>query len=262
MGRTRGCIWLAAGIIVALLAGVVGYIAISRSAARVEPGAGQTGRGASVQAVTAAQAIPLRSVLTAEMLVVKDISVEAVPEGYVAEVDDAVGKLNLTDLAPGEILIAGRLLEPDVTAADGRLALLMTDDQVLMAFPATDLMNGLGILKPGDHVDLLFSMPFTDRTGGVVGDVEELVTFKALENQVIAAIVGGQADENGNASQAKALLLTVAPEDAITLKYLKDAGAIMDVVLRAPGAEQPMDVEPMDVDRLMNEYRIPAAVGR
>jgi len=123
-------------------------------------------------------------------------------------------------------------------------------------------MNSLGILKAGDHVDLLFSMPFVDRTGGAEGDTEELVAFKALENLTLAAVVGGQADENGNASQAKALLLTVSEQDALTLKYLKDAGAVMDVVLRAPGAEQPFETEPVDVDRLINEYRIPAAIGR
>ncbi len=78
----------------------------------------------------------------------------------------------------------------------------------------------------------------------------------------LAAIVGGQPDENGNAGQAKALLLTITPQDALTLKYLKDAGAVMDVVLRAPGAEQPFEVEPVDMDRLINEYRIPAAIGR
>lgn len=262
MARTRGCVWLAAGLIVALLAGVVGFVAISRGAQRAEPAAGATAQGTTVTVVTAAQAVPLRTVLTAEMLTTKDIPVQAAPQGYIAEPAEAVGKINLTELAPGEIILADRLLAPDVTAASGRLALVMANEQVLMAFPASDLMNALGVLKPGDHVDLLFSMKVKDRATGQEQGDEELVTFKALENQVIAAVVGGQADDAGNASQAKALLLTVAPQDAVTLKYLKDAGAIMDVVLRAPGAEQPMEVEPVDMDRLINEYRLPAAIGR
>ena len=261
MTRTRGCIWMVAGLILALLAGVVGFVVLSRGPQTPGPQAAPGG-GTTVRVATAVNAIPVRSLITQDMVTAKNIPVESVPAGYVADPAEAVGKLTLTDLAPGEILLASRLLEPDVTAADGRLALIMSKDQVLMAFPANDLMNGLGILKPGDHVDLLFSMKFKDRTGGGEATTEELVTFKALENQVIAAVVGGQADQNGNASQAKALLLTVDPKDAITLKYLKDAGAVMDVVLRAPGAEQPFEVEPMDADRLMNEYRIPAAIGR
>jgi Flp pilus assembly protein CpaB len=263
MARTRGCVWLAAGLIVALLAGVVGFVALSRGAERAEPAAGPAAQGTSVEVVTAAQAIPLRTVLTAEMLIAKNMPVQAAPAGYVADPAEAVGKMTLTDLAQGEILLADRLVAPDAITGNARLALIMSDEQVLMAFPASDLMNALGVLKPGDHVDLLFSMKVKDRTGGAQGGgEEELVTFKALENQVIAAVVGGGTDQNGAASQAKALLLTVAPQDAVTLKYLKDAGAVMDVVLRAPGAEQPMEVEPVDMDRMINEYRLPAAIGR
>jgi len=262
MARTRGCVWLAAGVIVALLAGVVGYIALSRGAEnRQAQGTAEVG-GPTVKVVTASQVVPIRTLLTAEMVTVKDLPVAVVPEGYLAEAEQAVGKISTTELAVGEILLAGRLLDPNVVAANGRMALVMNEDQVLMAFPASDLMNGLGILKAGDHVDLLFSMPFTDRAGGAEGETEELVAFKALENLTLAAVVGGQADEGGNTTQAKALLLTVTEQDALTLKYLKDAGAVMDVVLRAPGAEQPFEVEPVDVDRLMNEYRIPAAIGR
>jgi len=262
MARTRGCIWLVAGVIVALLAGVVGYVTLSRGAENRQTQGTTAVGGPTVKVVTAAQVVPQRTLLTAEMVTVKDLPVAAVPEGYLTEAEKAVGKISSTELAVGEILLASRLIDPNVVAADGRMALVMNEDQVLLAFPANDLMNSLGILKAGDHVDLLFSMPFVDRTGGAEGDTEELVAFKALENLTLAAVVGGQADENGNASQAKALLLTVSEQDALTLKYLKDAGAVMDVVLRAPGAEQPFETEPVDVDRLINEYRIPAAIGR
>ena len=262
MARTRGCIWLVAGVIVALLAGVVGFVALSRGQQNQQAPQGAQTTGTTVKVVTATQAVAIRTLLTDQMLAVKDMPVQVVPAGYVADPAQAVGKITTTELAAGEILLADRLADPDVVAADGRTALVMSEDQVLLAFPANDLMNSLGILKPGDHVDLLFSLPFPDRTGGAQGDNKELVAFNAMQNVTIAAIVGGQPDQNGNAAQVKALLLTISPQDALTLKYLKDAGAVMDVVLRAPGAEQPFEVEPVDVDRMINEYRIPAAIGR
>ncbi len=262
MARTRGCIWLVAGVIVALLAGVVGFVTINRGAQNQQAPQAAQAAGATVKVVTAAQAVPINTLLTDQMLAVKDMPVQVVPAGYIADPAEAAGKITTTELAAGEILLAARLVDPDVVAANGRVALVMNQDEVLLAFPANDLMNGLGVLKPGDHVDLLFSLPFADRTAGAEGDTKELVAFNALQNVTLAAIVGGQPDENGNASQAKALLLTIKPQDALTLKYLKDAGAVMDVVLRAPGAEQPFEVEPVDMDRLMNEYQIPAAIGR
>ena len=46
------------------------------------------------------------------------------------------------------------------------------------------------------------------------------------------------------------------------LKYVKDAGGILDVVVRAPGSEQPFDAEPVDLDYMINRYRIPVGAGR
>jgi hypothetical protein len=46
------------------------------------------------------------------------------------------------------------------------------------------------------------------------------------------------------------------------LKYVLDAGGIMDVVLRAPGVEQPFTTEPVDVDYLIRRYQTPIEVGR
>ena len=61
MGRTRGCLWLTAGLVIAMLAGLVGYLAISRATVRqTAPSIGAT----DVPVVVAAQAIKVRSALT------------------------------------------------------------------------------------------------------------------------------------------------------------------------------------------------------
>jgi pilus assembly protein CpaB len=165
-----------------------------------------------------------------------------------------------------------RLLDPNVADASGKLALVVAEEEVLMAFPAQDLMSNVGVLKPGDHVDLLFSLQLpTDRgvamlleptgeegevvTGGAAGEGVEQFTFDLLQNLTIAALVG-------ESESPQALLLTLTPQDALVLKYVKDAGGILDIVLRAPGAEQPFDVEPVDVDYILNRYQIPTQVGR
>jgi pilus assembly protein CpaB len=222
-----------------------------------------------VKVVTAAKAAAVRTLLTADMLGVKELPVQTVPDGYLTDPNQAAGKMTTTELAPGEILLASRLIDPNVVANNGRMALVMNQDQVLLAFPANDLMNSLGILKAGDHVDLFFSLPVADRTAATQASAgpqsEDLATFDALQNVTIAAVVSGDTNNdqtNPAPGQAKALLLTVSPQDALTLKYLKDAKAVMDVVLRAPGAEQPFETEPVDMDRIINQYRIPAAIGR
>jgi pilus assembly protein CpaB len=249
---------LIAGLVVAALAGVVAYMTLSRA---TTPETGEpVVAPPQVSVVVAAQRIAVRSLLTAEDLELKDVPVDAVPETALRDIGEGVGSITLVDLYPGEVLLTERLVDPDVIAADGRTALIINDDQVLMAFPAGDLMSQVNVLKPGDHVDLLFSYPLpTGEVGAVpgagpvtqeaAGGGAEQVTFTLLQNVVIAAITGG-----GEDGGARALLFTLSPQDALVLKYMKDAGGNVDLVLRAPGVEIEFPYDPVTEDYLINRY--------
>ena len=262
MARTRGCLWLTAGVVVAILAGVVGFLALSRATGQ-PTGVGTLTSGRTAPAVVAVQAVPVGTQLTAEMLEVRQIPVESTAEGAVGAVTDAAGKMTMVDLYPGEVILGQRLVDPSLVSGDGRKALVISEGQVLVAFPASDLMSKVGVLKPGDHVDLLFSLDFPDTTAGGEEGEEQQATFNLLQNVTIAALVGGQTT-TGGASQGppEALLLTIAPQDALVLKYMKDAGGVMDIALRAPGDTGPYETNPVDVDFMINRYQIPTGAGR
>ncbi len=151
--------------------------------------------------------------------------------------------------------------------------LVLAEDNVLMAFPADDLINQVSVLQAGDHVDFLFTyeMPIDRETGflpvapaeGVVGPAQEeeapteTLTFNLLQNVPIASVVR-QLNEDGQPVGApRALLLTITPQDALVLKYMKDVGAVVDLVLRAPGAEGQFAVDPVDLDYIINGYIVP-----
>jgi len=276
-------LWFAAGLIVAVLAGFVAFITLSRAAAQ---GVDQDVSIPQVYVVIASRAVEVRSMLTPEDVELNELPVDALPEGAVQELEEAVGKITLVDLHAGEVILVQRLVDPNVITGDGRLALVVADDAVLMAFPAQDLMSKVGVLKPGDHVDLLFSLDFpvnrgiaallgsgetegtergststTRQTSGA--NQEEQATFNVLQNVTIAAIVAGRTPTGGSETRApEAVLFTVAPQDALILKYVKDAGGILDMVLRAPGFEGPFSIDPVDVDYIINSYQIPTEVGR
>jgi pilus assembly protein CpaB len=271
MGRLRGCLWLTAGLVVALLAGFVGFMTLSRASGATS---GQTASAPEVTVVVAARAVPVRSALKPEDVEIRSVPVNAAPEGALRDAADAIGKLTLVDLYPGEMLLAQRLVAPNVAAAGGRTALVMAGDQVLMALPAADLMSQAGVLKPGDHVELLFSLAFPAMSGApgapagagyVARDQKGMTTFDALQNVAVSALVTGGVAQAANgkvaAQQAQmpveGILLAVSSQDALVLKYAKDNGGVMDVVLRAPGVEQPLTAEPVDAGYLINRYRIP-----
>jgi pilus assembly protein CpaB len=249
-------------LIVALLAGLVAFITLTRATERQQSAVLGEG-GTAVSVVVAAQSVPVRATLTAEMLQVKQMPVESAPQGYLSDPAQAVGKLTLIDLYPGEPILSPRLVDPNVTTADGRLALVVAADEVLMAFPAADLMSKVGVLKPGDQIDILISLDFpTDRATGGAGGEAEKQTFNVLQNTTIAAVVGAQPAQGQTTGQPEALLLTVSPQNALILKYVKDMGGMIDIVLRAPGVDQEFDVTPVDVDLMINRYKLPTEVGR
>jgi pilus assembly protein CpaB len=272
MSRTRGFVWLAAGLVLALLAAFVAYQSLSRATREAETPASA---GPTVSVVAAARALPVRTLLAGGDLTTVEIPVAAAPEGAVTDVDAAVGKLTAADLYAGEILLTQRLVDPNLTAADGRTALLMTEDEVLVAIPAEDLMSRIDILQPGDHVDLLYSLEFPENraTAGAGGEQnDQQATFTLLQNVTVAGVVGGQravpaaTPEGGSRAAAppevQALLLTLRPQDALQLKYARDAGGTLDIALRAPGADQPYDVNPVDVDYLIDRFKIPTGPGQ
>jgi Flp pilus assembly protein CpaB len=272
MGRLRGFLWLVAGLIVAAVAALVAFTALSRATAQR---AGQQVVGPQVPVVVAARNVAVGTQLQAADLQTKSVPVEAAPEGAIGDPTAATGKLTSVDLYPGEILLSQRLVDPNLVSGDGKKAVLISGEDVLMAIPADDLMSRTGTLKAGDHVDLLFTLDFPAATppppaagAGAAGAVaqgggQETVktTFNLLQNLSIAAVVTGQQQTAGSQS-ADAIFFTVSPQDALVLKYVKDAGAVMDVVVRAPGNDVPATAEPVDFDYVINRYQIPAGAGR
>lgn len=253
---------MGAGLVVAALAGMVGFMTLSGAAPQEVDQ--QIGAPPEVSVVVAAQRVGVRSRLTAEDLEMRGMPVDAIPESAMRQTEDVVGKITLAELYPGEVVLEQRLVDPDVVAGNGRTAVVINDDQVLLAFPAGDLMSNLGILKPGDHVDLLLSYELpadtitTGRPGPIAGTAEgetELTTFTLLQNIELTQIIEG--DEEGATT---AYLLAVDPQDALLLKYIKDIGPVRDLVLRAPGVEADFDTDPVDLDYLIN-FLVAAAEG-
>lgn len=257
MGRLRGCLWLTAGLVVALIAGVVGFLVLTRASAQ-RAGPEQAAAMPEVDVVVAARSVAVRSVLANEDLHLTKLPVNAVPEGAVSRLEDAVGKITLVDLYAGEVILSQRLLDPNIVTGDGRLALFVTENEVLVAIPANQLLTQLNLLKPGDHVDLLFSLDVPVQTGAQAAGEEKRVTFALLQNLTVAAIIRSAASaENPQAGTPQALLVAVDPQDALVLKHVIDSGAIADVALRAPGVERPFPVEPVDMDYVIDQYRLP-----
>jgi Flp pilus assembly protein CpaB len=234
--------------------------------------------------------IPLGTVLKPADLTTIDLPVGFAPAQALRSVDTAAGRITKIQLVGGEMVMPHHLADPTNVQHD--LAFVIEDSQVLMAFPATDLMSSINILQRGDLVDVLASIeePVLPQQAGVNPQTGEenkpedtLFTFDALQRVQISAMIveivqsrstsgtlgsgsssligeGGTPQPTPTPAlsqvQAKSVLLALSPQDALVLKHLKDAGATFDIVLRAPSSSQLFEAQPVSPQYLMDRYKL------
>jgi pilus assembly protein CpaB len=235
--------------------------------------------------------IPLRALLKAQDLTLVEVSVEFAPPNALNEISEVIERITKIPLVAGEIVMEHHLVDP--TNIKGDLAFVIEDDQVLMAFPATDLMSQIDLLQPGDLVDILVSieqpvLPGQAGSGGIFGEEaeeeDELFTFSALQRVEISAVVVeikpvrqtssttsktasvgiSEAEATPQPTptpqpseiEPQAILLALSPQDALVLKHLKDAGGVIDIVLRAPTSELFFELNPVMSEYLKDLYEL------
>jgi len=231
--------------------------------------------------------VAIGSLLTAADLVQVDMPIELVPRDALTDLAQADGKMVKVNMVANELVLAHNLADP--TNAVGDLAFVIGDNQVLVAFPSDDLMSGLGVLQPGDNVDILVSINQVVEVLPATGEatttqeqqtISKLFTFDAKQKVVIQAIIADVVQEEGTAPVAatvvqnasgtpvptptpnpgartvRAYLLAVAPQDALVLKHLKDAGGTFDIVLRSPTSKEEFELSPVMSDYLNDRYEL------
>jgi pilus assembly protein CpaB len=267
MRRRSGLIWIASGVVLAVLAGLLALWVIFRASESVAPPAQER---PEVDVVVASRFIAVRELIQSSDIEMNTVPVDVVPEDAAYSVVEVAGKMAVTPFSPGQMILTSQVVSPTIKGE--HIGFLLEEGQVAMAYPPEDLMSNIGLLQPGDHVDLMFSLeiPVEEvggaevggaQEGGEEGGAEELVTFYTLQNVELLTIVYTSVEqaEDGTTIQARpvALVLALDPQGALILKHLKDTGtAIMDIVLRAPEDEELFDTQPVHMDYLIDRYQL------
>ena len=204
--------------------------------------------------------------------------VEIVPRNALTDPEEAVGKIIKTDLVQGEMLLSSNLADP--TNKNQDLSFILSDDHVLLAFPADDLMSQEDIVQRGDIVDIFATFTQEVETIGetvtVTGEPAEpetrTFTLDSLQKVEVTALVmdvveaeeetgligaEGEEEPQGDPQRdynIRAYLLALNPQDALILKHLKDTGAIFDIVLRAPTSRVQFELTPVTEEYIIEFY--------
>jgi pilus assembly protein CpaB len=256
MRRRSGYIWIAAGIVLAVLAGLLAVWLIMRVAPSVAP---EEAPEPKVRVVVAARFIPEAGLILDDDIDLITVPADIVPENAARSAEEVTGRVALIPISPDEMILINQVIVPDVKGE--HVGFLMDKDKVAVAFSANDLMAQSGLVKAGDHVDLFMSWSVSPKEGGA-----RLATFDALQNVEVAALirVAAEGEEGprratGRLTGAEIIILVMDPQDALLLKHLIDNGAIVDLALRAPGSEEPFVLEPVDMEYVVDRFdlRVP-----
>ena len=223
-----------------------------------------------VDVVVASRDLQVGALVTNEDLRLSQIPVEYTTRDTISTIEEAAGKILKVDVIAGEMILLHNLADPTNVTSD--VAYILSETHVLFAFPPPDLMSREAIIKTGDIVDIYVTMQTTIETieeDDTRTETTETVTWDAMQRVDITAMVVDIITEEGSvtaegseeADQAprrqrviQAYLLAMDPQDALILKYLKDQGAVFDLVLRAPTSTGQFNLTPVTSEYLRELY--------
>ena len=279
--QRRGLIFLLVGVLLAVTSGVL-ILGMARRASEIAPPVVTTPEVVTrVYVVVAEKDIAENIAVSAEDVSTKEFPADFAPAGAIAAPEYAVGKYTTSRVYKGQILVAPLLSE---TRRASQLSQKIQDGKLGVAVTFNDAMNTLGALRAGDHVDLLLTIDLmrgvakqqTTQTNGQQAQQQQQQTTQQLDTAMVSQItmqnveilavgtpagdVVGDATSTQNTNQqsqasSKTLTFLLDPQDAVTLKYIKDSGGIIDIAVRAPNDVTISKTDAVGLDTIYQQFR-------
>ena len=266
MRKRRGFLFILVGIALALASGYMVLLIARQSAATA---AAQVQPVQKVYVVAAAKDLPENVAISSGDVTTKEIPADFAPPGAIATTDVAIGKYTTTRVYSGEIIVTPLLAESKKSSA---LASLVPEGKVAMAVTIDDPLNSLGVLRPGDHVDILLTLDMSKlasttlnpQTSTQSDNRSQLVSQLTMQDVEILSVgvpagdvpttTNGSSQTQPPPQQAKTITFLLDHQDAVTLKYVKDSGGVIDLVLRGPNDQDLAKTEAVGMDTIYKEF--------
>ena len=249
----KGWIWYLAGLLLAVVAGVIAVVALQQAVPQAEPVL-----PATQPVIVARERIDARQVILPEQLQTKNLLLGEVPSGAVFRLEDAAGKFTLQPIEAGQPLLAQNLAS--ISGAGGtitttsKLAALLPPDKIGVVLPAADLLSKSGEVSTGDRVDILASLVVASSAEGKGGQV----TLVTLQNVPVVKTLQEASGKEDKPGAITGLIVALDPQDAVTLKYFVDTGANVSIGLRPLKLTTIFDLVPETINYIADKFGIKA----
>lgn len=209
-----------------LLASGAAYVYLQSTKAELSMG---SRKEETAPVVVAAQAVPPRTKLTAEMLAVKDIPRSYALKGLMSSIKDAEGKVTVVPLAEGEPLVVGALALPENKVA---LAYHVPEGYRAVTIPVSEVTGVAGHLEIGDRVDIVASLP--EEVAGVSKSILLLHDLSVLAVGEKERSDGGEGKSRPKPGYAS-ITVAVRPADGVLLVLAMEQGSLQAMLRPATG---------------------------
>ncbi len=176
----------------------------------------QSKEGDTIGVVVAVKRIPDRTLVTTDMIEIKELPVLAVNAKAMTDVSNVIGKITNVPIEQDEQVLSSKLSDSDI--ADAGLAYNIPDGKRAYSIEVTDTSGVAGYIQKGDHVDIVGAITVDNSTT----TTKESIPIAKIVLQDIEVLVTSTQTLNEDEEFAGYTIVTLAvtPEQAVKLFYM------------------------------------------
>ena len=247
--------WIVAGAF-ALAAAILSWVMLSQERVRLANQAKQNlaaFQENTVDIVLAKADIPSGKLISENMLYTQRVDKNSLPAEAATSVARVVDRISTVSIKEKYMIPVDKLVWP--TTKETTLAAKTPIGKRAMTIAVDNISSLLGMIKPGDYVDVIGVIPLPVEVEGK--QAAEPATVPLFQNVLILSVGTelGAGSEKESVSRRKAseftpkesaaplITLSLSPEEANILAFVKEQGKIQ-LILRSPGDAQTRPVQP------------------
>lgn len=200
--------------VVAIIAGIATYLFATQIQQKTK-----IENAPTTAVVVAIAAIPENTTVTAEMVALRQLTVDAVTPGAAQKLEDVIGKLSIYPIIDGEQIILSQLNDKENSAA---LSYQLKEGEYAYTV-SVDIVSGVGgFISKGDYVDILFTTAVND----VITTTSFLKDIKVLRIADYAANYSAKSDGSAPITSYPIVTLSLNEVQIIDLTQALSTGRI------------------------------------
>jgi pilus assembly protein CpaB len=197
--------------------------------------------------ITAAENIPENTIITKEMIQSKSVPIDEKISGVYSNIDDVVGKISGTEILAGEQVVDSRLVDTG-NISQNSFAYKIPEGMRTWTCSVSPLSGVSGLLKVGDHVDILCNYMDDETTENKLRVIGQNMEIIALDKNITSATEKKSSSDSAPATYSTVTFICTSDQLKLFQAAVKYGEIYM--TLRNPKDTEEVSIQPVTKDIL------------